>query len=43
MKNPESHRDDLGTPGANVKKFLAWLRGLWSPRYVPQKSWMVCK
>jgi hypothetical protein len=38
MPNPEHYRGGIRTPGAKVKEFLAWLRGLWSPKYIPQRS-----
>lgn len=38
MENPEHYRGGTRGPGAKVKEFLAWLRGLWSPKYIPQKS-----
>ena len=38
MHNPEQYRGGSRTPGAKVREFLAWLRGLWSPKYIPKKS-----
>ena len=37
MKNLEHYRGG-SAPGGRVKEFFAWLRGLWQPKYVPQKS-----
>jgi len=38
MQNPEHDRGGSRAPGAKVKDFFAWLRGFWSPKYIPQRS-----
>jgi len=38
MQNPEHYRGGSRAPGAKVKEFFDWLRGLWLPKYIPQKS-----
>jgi len=38
MKNAEHDRRGSNATGAWVKEFFNRLRGLWAPKYIPQKS-----
>ena len=38
MKKREHNHKGSRAPGGRVKDFFTWLRGLWAPRYVPQKT-----
>ena len=38
MQNSEHYRGGSRAPGAKVKEFFSWLKGLWSPKYIPQRS-----
>jgi hypothetical protein len=37
MQNSEHYRGGSRAPGARVKEFFAKLRGLWAPKYIPQR------
>jgi len=38
MSNIENFRGGSHAPGGKIKEFFSWLRGLWAPKYVPQRS-----
>jgi len=38
MQNSEYYRGGSRAPGARLKEFFAKLRGLWAPKYIPQRS-----
>ena len=37
MQNSEHNRESSRIPGARIKEFFSWLRGLFSPKYIPQR------
>jgi len=37
MKDSEHNQEISRTPGAKIKEFFSWLRGLFSPKYIPQR------
>jgi len=37
MENSDQFRGGSRAPGGKVKEFFSWLRGLWSPKYIPQR------
>jgi hypothetical protein len=37
MQNSEYNRENSRIPGAKIKEFFSWLRGLFSPKYIPQR------
>ena len=38
MRNQEHFRGGLRLPGGKIKEFFSWLKGIWSPKYIPQRS-----
>jgi hypothetical protein len=38
MPNHDDIRGGSRAPGGKIKEFFTWLRGLWAPKYIPQRS-----